>query len=147
MEKIKSDMLGRESDASKPHATLPGVNAFLIVCLATVIAVLSMIVTSPPQILPAADAGPIASSLKNPPLDRAYLRRRQSSSVCRRWSHQSKPPNIQTGIGIGCSNFVFVPAAVVNGTLYIYGGRSSTSGTQTSNTWSKFLPLFDTPST
>lgn len=38
------------------------------------------------------------------------------TDVCTRWSHQS---------------------AVVNGTMYVYGGRSKTKSDQTDNTWSK----------
>lgn len=38
-------------------------------------------------------------------------------NVCTRWSHQS---------------------AVVNGTLYLYGGRSKAKSGQTANTWSKY---------
>lgn len=38
------------------------------------------------------------------------------TDVCTRWSHQS---------------------ALVNGTMYIYGGRASTNKGQTENTWSK----------
>ncbi|KAF2273986.1 kelch repeat protein-like protein [Westerdykella ornata] len=44
-----------------------------------------------------------------------------NTQVCKRWAHQS---------------------AVVNGTLYIYGGRSTTDSKQTSNTWTNdFLAL------
>ncbi|KAF2739574.1 kelch repeat protein-like protein [Polyplosphaeria fusca] len=43
------------------------------------------------------------------------------TNVCKRWSHQ---------------------AAIVNGTLYIYGGRSSAESTQTSDTWNNdFLTI------
>lgn len=50
--------------------------------------------------------------------ERAGLDRRADSptDVCTRWSHQS---------------------AVVNGTMYIYGGRASTTQGQTEDTWSK----------
>lgn len=41
-----------------------------------------------------------------------------SVDVCKRWSHQS---------------------AVVNGTLYVYGGRSTTDSDQTADTWSMSL--------
>jgi len=49
-----------------------------------------------------------------------HLQKRANSptNVCKRWSHQS---------------------AVVNGTLYIYGGRTTTSSSQTSNTWSMYI--------
>lgn len=52
-----------------------------------------------------------------------YLGRRQNSptDVCKRWSQQT---------------------AIVNGTLYIYGGRATTSSDQTSNEWNNnFLTL------
>lgn len=39
------------------------------------------------------------------------------TNYCKKWSQQS---------------------AIVNGTLYLYGGRKTTSASQTSNTWSKF---------
>ncbi|KAF2477780.1 uncharacterized protein BDR25DRAFT_299575 [Lindgomyces ingoldianus] len=44
-----------------------------------------------------------------------------NTQICKRWSHQ---------------------ATIVNGTLYMYGGRSSTDDQQTSNTWNNdFLAL------
>jgi hypothetical protein len=45
-----------------------------------------------------------------------HKRANSPTDVCKRWSHQS---------------------AVVNGTLYIYGGQSTTSSSQTTNTWGK----------
>ena len=69
-----------------------------------------------------AKAGPIT-----PKRDRgvasieATQEKRQSTTVCVRWSGQS---------------------AVVNGTLYYYGGRASQSSSQTAGTWSKFTKIF-----
>lgn len=62
-----------------------------------------------------AKAGPVAMKLDQ---RKALPQKRQDSSIdiCKRWSGQS---------------------AVVNGTLYYYGGRASTSADQTSDTWSK----------
>lgn len=61
-----------------------------------------------------ARAGPI------PRESEAELVRRQTSSdptdICKRWSQQS---------------------ALINGTLYLYGGRATTDASQTSNEWSK----------
>jgi hypothetical protein len=52
-------------------------------------------------------------------IDAQVIRRDDTNpQVCKRWSHQ---------------------AAVVNGTLYVYGGRASTSDQQTSDTWSMSL--------
>ncbi|KAF2008508.1 kelch repeat protein-like protein [Aaosphaeria arxii CBS 175.79] len=56
-------------------------------------------------------------------MERSSLMKREDTNteVCKRWSHQS---------------------AIVNGTLYIYGGRSTTEAKQTSNTWGNdFLSL------
>jgi hypothetical protein len=53
---------------------------------------------------------PIESKVKSLPS------KRQDTSVCKRWAGQS---------------------ALVNGTLYYYGGRSTTSADQTSDTWSE----------
>jgi hypothetical protein len=52
------------------------------------------------------------------PIFEDVLSRRDTdpTDYCKRWSQQS---------------------AIVNGTLYLYGGRKSTSSSQTSNTWSK----------
>lgn len=53
---------------------------------------------------------------------RALLPRADSpTDVCVRWSHQS---------------------AVVNGTLYVYGGQASSATGQKSDTWSKSLMPF-----
>jgi hypothetical protein len=53
-------------------------------------------------------------------VDRAFEKRDGSpTDICKRWSQQS---------------------AVVNGTMYLYGGRLTTDAHQTSDTWS-MLPL------
>ena len=53
------------------------------------------------------------------PEQAAELAKRQNdaSSICKRWSQQS---------------------ALVNGTLYLYGGRVTTDASQTTNEWSKW---------
>ncbi|KAF2269161.1 kelch repeat protein-like protein [Lojkania enalia] len=54
---------------------------------------------------------------------RSPLRKREdtNTNICKRWSHQT---------------------AIVNGTLYMYGGRSTTDATQDSDTWNNdFLTL------
>jgi hypothetical protein len=38
---------------------------------------------------------------------------------------------------IFCPLTINLPAAIVNGTLYIYGGQSKTSSDQNSDTWSE----------
>jgi hypothetical protein len=50
------------------------------------------------------------------------IHRRQDTNtdVCKRWSQQS---------------------AIINGTMYLYGGRSTTSAQQTSDTWSTYRAL------
>ena len=53
---------------------------------------------------------------------RLVQRQDSATSICKRWSHQS---------------------ALVNGTLYLYGGRASTDPSQTTNTWSASLTRFD----
>ena len=65
-----------------------------------------------------AKAGPVAVPIPEQRKALPAVDKRQNSDtdVCVRWSGQS---------------------AVVNGTMYYYGGRSSTSAGQTSNTWSK----------
>jgi hypothetical protein len=47
---------------------------------------------------------------------KAVSRDNSPTNICTRWSHQT---------------------AIVNNTLYIYGGRAKTQATQTSNTWSR----------
>ena len=65
-----------------------------------------------------AKAGPIAVPIEKQHKTLPQRRQVSSTDVCKRWSQQS---------------------AVVNGTLYLYGGRSTTSDQQTSDTWSKFI--------
>lgn len=50
--------------------------------------------------------------------DRILKRDDTPTDVCKRWSQQT---------------------AVVNGTMYIYGGRSMTDSSQSDNTWSTYL--------
>lgn len=59
-----------------------------------------------------ADASPVVHSS-----DIIAKRQTASTDVCKRWAGQS---------------------ALVNGTLYYYGGRATTSPDQTTNEWSKF---------
>ena len=66
-----------------------------------------------------AKAGPVkrdASDERRTVPDELVRRANSPTDVCTRWSHQT---------------------AVVNGTLYIYGGRSTAQPSQTSNQWSK----------
>lgn len=64
-----------------------------------------------------AEAGSVG---RKPRIVKEIAGKRQSTStdVCKRWSGQS---------------------ALVNGTLYYYGGRATTSASQTTNEWSKFF--------
>jgi hypothetical protein len=62
--------------------------------------------------------GSVGSTVKS-------LSRRQDNdptNYCKKWSQQS---------------------AIVNGTLYLYGGRKTTSASQTGNTWSEFTIEYD----
>lgn len=73
--------------------------------------------------LPPLAATGVAISNRNNDNKNEHLAKRQNSpsDVCKRWSQQS---------------------ALVNGTLYLYGGRAMTSSDQTSNTWNNdFLTL------
>lgn len=67
------------------------------------------------------------------------LERRDNSptDICTRWSHQSKPSKPRKK-----GNWLTINiGAIVNGTVYVYGGQAKTSASQSSNTWSKFSPL------
>lgn len=68
-----------------------------------------------------AKAGPVKVQVEEPVRSLPTVEKRQDSDtdICKRWSGQS---------------------AVVNGTMYYYGGRKSTSADQTSDTWSTSLP-------
>jgi hypothetical protein len=62
-----------------------------------------------------------------------FLRRGDTpTDVCTRWSHQSMSILFQS-----IRRNANETAALVNGTLYIYGGRKTTDAQQTSDTWSK----------
>ena len=65
-----------------------------------------------------ATAGPIEPLALKHNVARASLEPRQDpTQYCKRWSHQ---------------------AAVINGTMYLYGGRMVTDQNQTTNEWSKY---------
>lgn len=94
--------------------------SFLVVVLAIMIPVLHMspLLNAGPAIL-GAEAGPISpNSLRHRDIDSTKLLSRQTDAadVCLRWSQQS---------------------AVVNGTLYLFGGRTKTDSNQVSDTWSE----------
>jgi hypothetical protein len=71
-----------------------------------------------PRIIPAA-AGSVFSNMA--PGRSLQKRDNSPTNVCKRWSQQS---------------------AVVNGTLYLYGGRATLSSDQTSNEWSMTVSLY-----
>ena len=64
-----------------------------------------------------AKAGPIAVPIEKSPKTLPQKREDTPTVRCKRWSQQS---------------------AVVNGTMYMYGGRATDDASQTSDTWSKF---------
>jgi hypothetical protein len=97
--------------------------SFLAVVLAIMIPVLHMspLLYPGPTII-GAEAGPIAPrSGGDYDLEPTKLLPRQNNpaDACLRWSHQS---------------------AIVNGTLYMYGGRAKEDSNQASNTWSELEP-------
>jgi len=64
---------------------------------------------------------PFSDGVEDSTQGRLVKRQDSPADVCKRWSQQS---------------------AVINGTLYLYGGRATTSSDQTSNTWNNdFLTL------
>ena len=63
------------------------------------------------------------------------------TQVCTRWSHQGKKSFSYVRSSKFCRLLTWLVAAMLNGTLYIYGGQAKTSSDQVNNTWSKlFLP-------
>lgn len=64
------------------------------------------------------------------------LERRDNSptDICTRWSQQSKLSKPRKE-GKWLTEII---GAIVNGTVYVYGGQAKTSASQSSNTWSKF---------
>lgn len=69
-----------------------------------------------PALAEASPMAPRAEGLNTLPVKRQT----DSADVCKRWSGQS---------------------ALINGTVYYYGGRATTSADQTTNEWSKLLSL------
>jgi hypothetical protein len=102
-------------------ATIVSRLSFLAVVLAIMIPVLHMspLLQTGPAILgaQAAPTAPMSATYQNIEATRLLPRRANAADTCLRWSHQS---------------------AVVNGTLYMYGGRAKTDSNQASNTWSEF---------
>lgn len=99
--------------------------SFLAVVLALAISLVQNtgIVKPGQSPLPLADAGPIRHEARGVERDQEDLFRRANSqtAVCKRWAGQS---------------------AVVNGTLYYFGGRAINDGDQTDNEWNNdFLTL------
>jgi hypothetical protein len=110
----RSRMASKPWLQSGPSAAVVSRLSFFAVILAIMIPVLYAGPTSL-----GAEAGPIVPrAARYHELESAEIAPRQAGSVdaCLRWSHQ---------------------AAVVNGTLYLYGGRSKGDSNQASNTWSE----------
>ena len=94
--------------------TLPRL-LFLVFCIALILPSLGNSPLLKAGISPiGAEAVPVAVPLESQP--KTLPQKRQDTTVCKRWSGQS---------------------ALVNGTLYYYGGRLITSGHQTSDEWSE----------
>ncbi len=111
----------RRHQYSLPAATLSRLSLVAVV-LAIMIPILHMspLLRAGPAII-GAEAGPISPpAARFDDLGSAQLLPRQSNpaDTCLRWSHQS---------------------AIVNGTLYLYGGRAKTDSNQDSNTWSELI--------
>ncbi|CAJ2513152.1 Uu.00g012710.m01.CDS01 [Anthostomella pinea] len=105
--------------ASAPTATITGLHrlAMIALLIAVVLPALSYNNGRGKVEIRGADAGVI----QKPPGIVLENRADSSTDVCKRWAGQS---------------------AAVNGTLYYFGGRSKTSGDQTSDTWNNdFLAL------
>jgi hypothetical protein len=71
-----------------------------------------------PRIIPAAAGSAFSNMIPGRSLQK---RDNSPTNVCKRWSQQS---------------------AIVNGTLYLYGGRATLSPGQTSNEWSMIFPIW-----
>jgi hypothetical protein len=69
-------------------------------------------------ILPLASGTKMNINWRNQPVSQLRKRANSPTDICKRWSQQS---------------------AIINGTLYLYGGRATTSSSQNSNTWSKSI--------
>jgi len=119
-----SEDVESESLATAPYRPAPYLNTYSgfyrLTLLALVVALM----------LPVLQSSPV-SSMKGSLMSRQTIdastnvqlaaRDDSNTQVCKRWSHQS---------------------TIVNGTLYIYGGRSNTDPHQSSNTWNNdFLSL------
>lgn len=129
-----------KSAASAPQATFstfPRV-AILAFLVAIVIPGISYRGTGKPNAnIPADGVGAGSTGGPEAMTDTIIFEKRADSpiDICTRWAHQSMYTksfkSLTTDISTG---------AVVNGTVYIYGGQAKTSPGQSSNTWSK--PLF-----
>ncbi len=101
--------------------------SFLAVVLAIMIPVLHMspLLHAGPAMI-GAEAGPIApNAARHYELEESTKllpRQNNAAAACLRWSHQS---------------------AVVNGTLFLYGGRQKTDSNQVSNQWSELGSVLD----
>lgn len=82
-----------------------------------------------------ADAGVIQERPKGfgPVLD---TRAPSPTKVCKRWSQQSKFSLRRAREKM----LIWDVAALLNGTLYVYGGQAKTTADQKSDTWSELLP-------
>jgi hypothetical protein len=121
-ESVDEDEITRPTSSSLSTHTMTSSRlyraGFFAVVLALMLPIIQMISIAPLSVygssIPRASITSVA--------ERSTLLERADSStdVCKRWSGQS---------------------AVVNGTLYMYGFRTTTDAQQKTDTWSKFLPF------
>ncbi|RVX74739.1 hypothetical protein B0A52_01016 [Exophiala mesophila] len=128
-----TDQFDPEPTASCAPEAMPAFFPTLPRLLFLVLAIVLIIPSLHTSPLLKVDANPVSSTFglndglrrisggKEAPLPRIEERQDTSTTVCKRWAAQS---------------------ALVNGTLYYYGGRSTSSSSQTSDTWNNdFLSL------
>ncbi|KAF2402383.1 hypothetical protein EJ06DRAFT_528494 [Trichodelitschia bisporula] len=133
--KSKADILGEtsddewedvdESDAEEPTITAimpgPGLFASALRSLGFLALVFALVIVPVVQQLSGSATPLLGVSAGSVTSSRLAKRDNTPTDVCKRWSQQS---------------------ALVNGTLYLYGGRSTTGSSQKSNTWNNdFLSL------
>ena len=130
-----SDSTDYSTDSDMSSATQPRSNAgptmfYRAGLLALVLAIMLPIL----QINPTSLIGVKGGAIPRRSIDSVVVKREDTdTNICKRWAHQCKYsfPSFYRERRLTSA------ATIVNGTVYIYGGRSTTDPRQTSDTWSR----------
>ena len=130
-----------EKNSSSPPAAVPSMShiVFIGILLTLVIPGLHQSISFGRARYLGSGANAAVVQLRSSDLGSSSLKARVTSptDICTRWSHQGEMRTIKTKSSLSRQLILLQIAAVLNGTLFVYGGQAKTNAQQKTNTWSR----------